>query len=303
MLRLALPKGSLEKPTLQLFEDADLHVRRSSDVEYKATIDDPRVDEVAVLRPQEIPDYVADGLFDVGIAGRDSINECGRDVVSLGVLRYSRATDRPFNIVLAVAQDAPYQRVEDLPETGLPVVRRLTGGGAIRHENELTYSIAAPVGFFGERLKESYCRVVEAIREALGKVGARCERAAPGDDDSAFLCYERRSGFDLVAGARKIVGSAQRRDGRRVLQHGSIPLAAVAEAETPKAREQLFDATPVREIMTARAQVVTPGTDVAEAARTMLYLEVHRLFVVDGSELVGVISQSDISGAVATAKL
>jgi ATP phosphoribosyltransferase len=116
MLRLAIPKGSLEKPTLQLFEDADLPVRRSSDVEYKATIDDPRVDEVAVLRPQEIPDYVADGLFDVGIAGRDSINECGRDVVSLGVLRYSRATDRPFNIVLAVAQDSPYQRVEDLPD-------------------------------------------------------------------------------------------------------------------------------------------------------------------------------------------
>lgn len=116
MLRLAIPKGSLEKPTLQLFEDADLHVRRSSDVEYKATIDDPRVDEVAVLRPQEIPDYVADGLFDVGIAGRDSIDECGRDVVSLGVLRYSRATDRPFNIVLAVAQDSSYQRVEDLPD-------------------------------------------------------------------------------------------------------------------------------------------------------------------------------------------
>jgi len=116
MLRLALPKGSLEKQTLQLFEDADLHVRRSSDVEYKATIDDPRVAEVAVLRPQEIPDYVADGLFDVGIAGRDSIEECGRDVVSLGILRYSRDTDRPYNIVLAVAEDAPWQQVEDLPD-------------------------------------------------------------------------------------------------------------------------------------------------------------------------------------------
>jgi ATP phosphoribosyltransferase len=116
MLRLAIPKGSLERPTLQLFEDADLHVRRSSDVEYKASIDDPRVDEVAVLRPQEIPDYVADGLFDIGIAGRDSIDEVGRDVVSLGVLRYSRASDRPFRIVLAVAEDAPWQKVEDLPD-------------------------------------------------------------------------------------------------------------------------------------------------------------------------------------------
>jgi ATP phosphoribosyltransferase len=116
MLRLALPKGSLEKPTLQLFEDADLHVGRSSDVEYKATIDDPRVTDVSILRPQEIPDYVADGLFDVGIAGRDSIEECGRDVVSLGVLRYSRASARPFRIFLAVAEDAPWQKVEDLPD-------------------------------------------------------------------------------------------------------------------------------------------------------------------------------------------
>ncbi len=116
MLRLAIPKGSLEKPTLQLFEDADLHVRRSSDVEYKATIDDPRITEVAVLRPQEIPDYVADGLFDRGIAGRDANDECNRDVESLGVLRYSRATDRPFKIVIAVAEDAPWQRVEDLPD-------------------------------------------------------------------------------------------------------------------------------------------------------------------------------------------
>lgn len=116
MLRLAIPKGSLEKQTLQLFEDADLHVSRSSDVEYKATIDDPRVTDVAVLRPQEIPDYVADGLFDLGIAGRDSIEDCGRDVVSLGVLRYSRDTARPYNIVLAVAEDSPWQKVEDLPE-------------------------------------------------------------------------------------------------------------------------------------------------------------------------------------------
>jgi ATP phosphoribosyltransferase len=116
MLRLALPKGSLEKQTLQLFEDADLHVRRSSDVEYKASIDDPRVSEVSVLRPQEIPDYVADGLFDLGIAGRDSIEECGRDVVSLGVLRYSRDTARPYDIVLAVAEASPWQKVEDLPD-------------------------------------------------------------------------------------------------------------------------------------------------------------------------------------------
>lgn len=55
MLRLVLPKGSLEKATLELFEAADLTVIRSSSVDYRASIDDPRVVEVRILRPQEIP--------------------------------------------------------------------------------------------------------------------------------------------------------------------------------------------------------------------------------------------------------
>src|SRR5689334_11939876 len=116
MLRLVLPKGSLEKATLELFADADLHVRRNSDVEYKATIDDPRVADVQILRPQEIPSYVEEGLYDVGICGLDWVEETNSDVVTLGQLQYSKATSRPFNIVLAVAQDSPWQTVEDLPD-------------------------------------------------------------------------------------------------------------------------------------------------------------------------------------------
>ena len=116
MLRLVLPKGSLEKATLELFEDADLHVRRSSDVEYKATIADPRVTDVQILRPQEIPSYVEEGLYDLGICGLDWVEETNSDVVTLGQLQYSKASSRPFNIVLAVAESAPWQRVEDLPD-------------------------------------------------------------------------------------------------------------------------------------------------------------------------------------------
>ncbi|MCX6526360.1 MAG: ATP phosphoribosyltransferase, partial [Actinobacteria bacterium] len=71
MLRIVIPKGSLEKATFELFEAADLQIRRSSSVDYKATIDDPRVADVRILRPQEIPVYVAEGLFDIGITGRD----------------------------------------------------------------------------------------------------------------------------------------------------------------------------------------------------------------------------------------
>jgi ATP phosphoribosyltransferase len=91
-------------------------VVRSSAVEYRARIDDPRVDEVRILRPQEIPVYVAEGLFDVGVTGRDWVEETGADVVSLGELRYSKATNDPVKVVVAVADDSPAQRVSDLPQ-------------------------------------------------------------------------------------------------------------------------------------------------------------------------------------------
>lgn len=116
MLKLVLPKGSLEKATLELFAGADLAVSRSSSVDYKATIDDPRIDEVRILRPQEIPSYVADGLFDLGVTGRDWIEETASKVESLTELRYSKATARPIRMVVAVAGDSPVQRVEDLPD-------------------------------------------------------------------------------------------------------------------------------------------------------------------------------------------
>jgi ATP phosphoribosyltransferase len=116
VLKLVLPKGSLEKSTLALFESADLGVNRSSSVEYKASIDDPRVDEVRILRPQEIPQYVSEGLFDLGICGRDWVEETASHVISLGRLSYSKVSDRPVRIVVAVAGDSPVDKVDDLPQ-------------------------------------------------------------------------------------------------------------------------------------------------------------------------------------------
>jgi ATP phosphoribosyltransferase len=116
MLSLVLPKGSLERATLELFDAADLTVRRSSDRDYHAAIDDPRIDRVRFLRPQEIPSYLERGLFDAGITGRDWIEETGAAVVSLGELRYSRATSRPVRVVLAVPDGSPWRSAADLPD-------------------------------------------------------------------------------------------------------------------------------------------------------------------------------------------
>jgi ATP phosphoribosyltransferase len=114
LLKLVLPKGSLEKATLELFSAADLGVERSSDVDYRATVDDPRISEVRILRPQEIPTYVEAGLFDFGITGRDWIEETGADVVSLGELQYSKATTRPIKLVLAVPAESHVKTPSDL---------------------------------------------------------------------------------------------------------------------------------------------------------------------------------------------
>src|ERR1700747_947287 len=116
MLSLVLPKGSLERATLELFDAADLTVQRSSDRDYHASIDDQRIDKVRFLRPQEIPSYLERGLFDLGITGRDWITETEADVASLRHLQYSNATSNLVRVVLAVPESAPWQSVSDLPE-------------------------------------------------------------------------------------------------------------------------------------------------------------------------------------------
>jgi ATP phosphoribosyltransferase len=115
MLRLVLPKGSLERATFELFEAADLAISRSSEVDYRASVKDHRISEVRILRPQEIPHYVASGLFDIGITGRDWVEETNAEVASLGQLNYSKATSQPTRIVLAVAEGSPWSSVEDMP--------------------------------------------------------------------------------------------------------------------------------------------------------------------------------------------
>ena len=116
MLRLVIPKGSLEAQTLRLFEEADLRVRRGSDRDYHGTIDDERIDRVSLLRPQEIPTYVQDGLFDLGITGQDWIAETGADVEVLTSLSYAKSgTGHGTRVVLAVPSDHPAHGAKEMP--------------------------------------------------------------------------------------------------------------------------------------------------------------------------------------------
>jgi ATP phosphoribosyltransferase len=116
VLRLVIPKGSLEAQTLRLFEDADLRVRRGSDRDYHGTIDDERVERVSILRPQEIPLYVEEGLFDLGITGEDWIAETNADVETLARLTYAKTgTGHGTKVVLAVPNEHPAGSAEEMP--------------------------------------------------------------------------------------------------------------------------------------------------------------------------------------------
>src|SRR4051812_25637971 len=116
MLKLVLPKGSLEAQTLRLFEEADLRVRRGSERDYHGTIDDNRIERVSILRPQEIPLYVQDGLFDLGITGQDWIAETGADLEVLTTLTYAKTgTGHGTKVVLAVPNEHPANSAKEIP--------------------------------------------------------------------------------------------------------------------------------------------------------------------------------------------
>ena len=116
MLKLVIPKGSLEEQTLRLFEAADLRVRRGSTRDYHGTVDDDRIERVSILRPQEIPLYVQDGLFDLGITGQDWIAETDGDVEVLTTLSYARSgTGHGTQVVLAVPNEHPATNAKEIP--------------------------------------------------------------------------------------------------------------------------------------------------------------------------------------------
>lgn len=112
MLKLGLPKGSLETPTLELFRRAGFQISTNSR-SYFPEIDDDEI-SCTMFRAQEMARYVEDGVIDCGITGHDWVRETGADVVEIAELRYSRATSRPARWVLAVPAESGVTEIEQL---------------------------------------------------------------------------------------------------------------------------------------------------------------------------------------------
>lgn len=111
-LSLGIPKGSLETSTIELFRKAGIHIRKS-ERSYYPTCDDPELDLI-VMRPQEIPRYVEQGIIDAGITGQDWVAENSARIVEVTELNYSKNTRQKCRWVLAVPEDSRFRNPADL---------------------------------------------------------------------------------------------------------------------------------------------------------------------------------------------
>lgn len=136
---------------------------------------------------------------------------------------------QPACLSLGQAQPGADVDREACRRDGVDVVRRPTGGRAILHTDELTYSVVAPddeprvVG----TIVESYKRLSEGLLNGLMLMGVptqQAERPDNHDSDQGPVCFEVPSNYEIVFGGKKLVGSAQMRKAGVVLQHGTLPL-------------------------------------------------------------------------------
>lgn len=112
-LKLGIPKGSLQETTFALFKKAGFEFRTSSSRSYHPSVDDPEI-EPLLLRPQEIPRYIEQGILDAGLTGKDWIEDNGSDVEEVAEFIYSKATLNPIKIVLSAQNGSAINSVHDL---------------------------------------------------------------------------------------------------------------------------------------------------------------------------------------------
>ena len=164
---------------------------------------------------------------------------------------------------------------------GIAIVRRPTGGRALLHHREVTYSVTAPIAA-GDSLRASYARINALLLDALRRLGVDARLAEPARRaavPSLAPCFEEPAAGEIVAGARKLVGSAQWRDDGALLQHGSIlvdddqpMVAALTRSPVPPAappatlRELLGRAPSASEVAAALAAAVREREDAGARA-------------------------------------
>jgi ATP phosphoribosyltransferase len=206
MINIAIPKGSLQNQTLQLFQQAGLEIRRT-EREYNARINDPRVGKVKILRPQEIPSYVAKGYFDLGISGTDWVMESGADVVTVAELDYGKQGPGKVKVVLAVPETQKAESAKDvLPksristeypnltkkffdELGIPVEVEYSYGATEAKVPELADAVV-DLTETGSTLVKNGLKIIEVILESTSELIANKESWADPDKREEIQAVE-----------------------------------------------------------------------------------------------------------------
>ena len=184
VLTLGLPKGSLQRSTIDLFEKAGYKVLLR-DRSYVPIVDDPEI-ECLMFRAQEIARYVERGVLDVGLTGKDWILENDAKVVEVADLVYSKSTTKAYRWVLAVPEDSPIRRVQDLEGKRIATelvqaTRRYLRAHGVNAEVEYSWGateIKAPLLVdaivegteTGASLKANHLRVIDTVAESTTKL-------------------------------------------------------------------------------------------------------------------------------------
>ncbi|MFH0903647.1 MAG: ATP phosphoribosyltransferase, partial [Methanobacteriota archaeon] len=186
MLDIAIPKGSLEEQTLLLFKQANLEIKKT-DREYNPTVKDPRIKKVKILRPQEIPKYVEEGYFDLGISGKDWVMESGSDIVEVSDMIYSKQGEGTVKIVVAVPNEQPVKTAKDIKpgsrvsteypkltkkffdNLGIPVDIRYSYGATEAKVPELV-DVIVDLTETGSTLRKNGLKIVDIILESTTKL-------------------------------------------------------------------------------------------------------------------------------------
>jgi ATP phosphoribosyltransferase len=191
-LRVGLPSGSLQEPTISLFAKAGFAIGVSSR-SYKPSVDDPEL-AVRLLRAQEISRYVEHGFLDCGLTGKDWIENNGSDVVRIAEFTFSRASSKPTRWVLAVPEESSIRSVKDLQgkviaTEAVEMTRRFLAKHGVTAEVEFSWGateVKVPdlvdaivdVTETGSSLRANKLRIVETLMESVPQFIANKEAYA-----------------------------------------------------------------------------------------------------------------------------
>lgn len=267
VLRIGLPKGSIQDATLDLFKKAGYNIAISSR-SYRPTVDDAEL-EIRLLRAQEIGRYVDHGFLDCGITGRDWIAENGADVEVIADLNYSKATSMPVRWVLVVPEGSPIKTVKDLrgkriATEAVELTRRYLAKHKVKAEVEFSWGateVKVPelvdaivdITETGSSLRANKLRIVDTLMESYPQFVS--SRAAARDkwkrQKMATLCLLLKAALEArdKVGLKMNVPEKQLQTVLASLPSQRSPTVASLASQEWVAVETVIDESVVRELI------------------------------------------------------